>query len=55
MQRREAVSVRERKTLGEGVTFELDLEELVKVWGGFCEEGPSWQEKLSMSSMQGLF
>lgn len=55
MQGREAVSVRERKTLGERVTFELDLEELVKVWGGFWEEGSSWQEKLSMFSMQGLF
>lgn len=55
MQGREAVSVSERKTLGERVTFELELEALVKVWGGFCEEGSSRQEKPSMFSMQGLF
>lgn len=32
--------VRESKTLGEKVTFELDLEELIKVWGGFAGEWP---------------
>ena len=48
MQRRKAMSVRERKTFGKRVTFELDLKELIKVWDGFHEEGPSWQCKLNV-------
>lgn len=55
MQRRKAMSVRERKTLGERVTFELGLEELIKVWGGFREKGPSWQCQLNVFRIQDLF
>ena len=48
MQRRKAMSVTERKTFGKRVTFELALKGLIKVWGGFHEEGPSWQCKLNV-------
>lgn len=47
--------VRESKTLRERVTLELDLEELIKVWGGSGGEGSCWQSKLSMFRIQGLF
>lgn len=32
-----------RKRTGGGTTRALDLEESVVAWGGFCEEGLSWQ------------
>lgn len=47
--------MRESKTLGEKVTFELELEELIKVWGGFAGERPCWQSKLILFRIQGLF
>lgn len=47
--------VRESKTLGEKVTVELELEELIKVWGGFAWEWPCWQSKLILFKIQGLF
>lgn len=55
MQRRKAVLVRESKILGEKVTFELDLEELIKFWVGFAGEWPYWQSKLILFRIQGLF
>lgn len=55
MQRGKAVLVRESKTLGEKVTVELELKELIKVWGGFAWEQPCWQSKLILFKIQGLF
>lgn len=52
MKRRKVVLVRESRTLGEKVTFELDLEELIKVWGGFAREWPFWQSKLILFRIQ---